>query len=521
MIDSQPDHKERISIRFSRFHLEQNGRRSLQAQLADQLKRSIQCGELRPRQKLPSTRVLAETLQVSRNTVVGAYEQLVGEGYVESSERSAFTVSFEAESFGASPMRRPRPAVRSAPMHQPVAPIPFRPAQPDVSLFNLKEWSHHRLRVLRTGANLLQYQSRFSMGLDELRHAIAVYLRESRGVQCTWQEIAITGGSQQALFMLGLLLLDSSRSVYMEDPGYPGARRSWEQARATIISVPIDEEGMRLPLPPAPDAALMYVTPSHQFPLGTCMSLARRLKLLQVAHERSLWIVEDDYDAEFRYSSAPQPSLQSLDEHRRVIYVGSFSKILVPGIRIGYVVLPPQLVDGFARLKRVVDDHGPLIDQATLARFLANGALQSHLRRCRRHYRERQALFLELIQSKGLPFHFPITGRGMNLAGHLPSGIDDVLCSKVAQQHGLDMPALSSFCSSAEATGLLFGVTAFDFPAIQQGVERLARAMAALPPSPSIHRQGGHATGPRSSFEVAEAGATPVTKLRLQPNTGH
>ena len=468
-------------MRFSGFQLVREGRRSLQAQLADQLKASIQRGELGPNQKLPSSRLLAETLRVSRNTVVAAYDQLMGEGYLDSRERSGFTVSSEAASFHANPFTRSRPTAPDSSMLQPAAPIPFRPAQPDVSLFNLKQWSHHRLRVLRAGTNLLQYQSRFRMGLDELRHVIANYLQESRGVKCTWQQVAITGGSQQALFMLSLLLLDSSRSVYMEDPGYLGARRAWQQARALIVPVPVDKEGMVLPLPPSPEAALIYVTPSHQFPLGTCMSLARRLKLLQTAHERSLWIVEDDYDAEFRYTSLPQPSLQSLDEHHRVIYVGSFSKILVPGIRIGYVVLPPELVDGFARLKQVVDDHGPLLDQATLARFIASGALQSHLRRCRRHYRERQTLFLDLIHSKGLPLEFPVTGRGMNLAGHLPRGTDDVRCSLVAQQRGLDMPALSSFSASAEVSGLLFGITAFDLSTINKGVERLAQAFRGVP----------------------------------------
>ncbi len=463
-------------MKLNRLYLERHGRRALEAQLADMLRLSIRQGDLRPQEKLPSTRLLAEHLEVSRNTVVAAYERLQGEGYLEARERSGFVVSFEAASFGSIPIRPPRPPQSQRAMLQPAAPVPFRPAQPDVSLFSLKEWNHHRLRVLRGGSTLLQYQSRFSMGLDELRYAVAEYLRDSRGVRCHWQEIAITGGSQQALFMLSLLLLDASHSVYMEDPGYPGARRSWEQARASIVPVPIDEEGLRLPLPPAPKASLIYVTPSHQFPLGICMSLARRLKLLQVAHERSLWIVEDDYDAEFRYTSAPQPSLQSLDDHRRVIYVGSFSKILVPGIRIGYVVLPPQLVDRFAQLKLVLDDHGPLLDQATLARFLASGALQSHLRRCRRHYRERQEMFLELVQAKGLPFHFPVTGRGMNLAGHLPPGTDDAFCSRVAQQHGLDMPALSSFSSAAEVSGLLFGVTAFDLPVIRQAVDRLAAA---------------------------------------------
>jgi GntR family transcriptional regulator/MocR family aminotransferase len=321
----------------------------------------------------------------------------------------------------------------------------------------------------------LQYQSRFSIGLDELRQNIAGYLRDSRGVKCNWDEIAITGGSQQALFLLGHLLLDEEHSAYMEDPGYPGARRSWEEANANVISVPVDDEGICLPLPEAPDAALIYVTPSHQFPLGTCMSLARRLALLDVARRRKLWIIEDDYDAEFRYTSAPQPSLQSLDEHRRVIYMGSFSKTLFPGLRLGYVVLPPKLVEPFTKLKMTADDQGPLIDQATLAAFLESGAFYAHLRRCRRVYSERQQFFLQLIKAKGLPLEFPVTGRGMNLAGRLPGKVDDRLLCTSFKQRGLDVPALSGYGIHTKIPGLLFGLTAFDQKQISAGVNTMAQ----------------------------------------------
>jgi GntR family transcriptional regulator / MocR family aminotransferase len=310
-----------------------------------------------------------------------------------------------------------------------------------------------------------------------LRQNVAAYLRDSRGVRCHWDEVAITNGSQQALFLLAQLLLKPGQRVYMEDPGYPGARNAWSQAGATVIPATVDDEGILLPEEEDQPASLIYVTPSHQFPLGTCMSLARRLALLRAARDARSWIVEDDYDAEFRYSSAPQPSLQSLDQNRRVIYIGSFSKTLFPALRLGYVVLPPSLVDGFTELKSIADDYSPLIDQATLASFLESGAFYAHLRRCRKHYAERQSYFLEEVMRHGLPLRFPITGRGMNLAGMLPAGADDLQCSEQLRRSGLDVPPLSRYAVRPTAPGLLFGLAAYDLRAIERGVTRMARVL--------------------------------------------
>ncbi len=466
--------------RLGALYLDRNHRRSMQAQLADQVKAMIQSGKLRSSQRLPSTRSLADQLHVSRNTVVAAYESLHGEGYLEARERRGFIVGSATQAFRSRLIHRDHGLPQTGLKAQPVSPAPFRPAQPDVNLFPMKIWNRNRTRVLRQGSSLLQYQAQFSIGLHELRHAVADYLRDSRGVRCDWRQVAITGGSQQALFLLGQLLLDRDSSAFMEDPGYPGARRSFEQARSTVVPVPVDDEGICLPLPETAHASLIYVTPSHQFPLGTCMSLARRLALLEVARRRSLWVIEDDYDAEFRYTSAPQPCLQGLDEHERVIYIGSFSKTLFPGLRLGFMVLPPRLVDSFTSLKITADDHGPLIDQATLAGFLESGAFHAHLRRCRRVYSERQQFFLSLIQHKGLPLQFPITGRGMNLAGRLAAECDDVRLSERLAHAGIDLPALSSYSTCARVSGLLFGLTAFDKAAIAHGVDILAEH---LPPS--------------------------------------
>jgi GntR family transcriptional regulator/MocR family aminotransferase len=405
---------------------------------------------------------------------------LMGQGYVEAQMRSGFQVCHAAQAFRSLPGVATKDALNSGrsgrafPL-QPGIPVPFRPTQPDVNLFSLQTWNRHRTRVLKRGSCLLHYQSRFPVGLDELRQNVAAYLRDSRGVRCDWQEVAIVNGSQQGLFLLSHLLLKVGQRVFMEEPGYPGARNAWTQAGASVVPSPVDEEGICLPKGEEEPASLIYVTPSHQFPLGTCMSLARRLSLLRWARDAGAWIVEDDYDAEFRYSSAPQPSLQSLDEHRRVVYIGSFSKTLFPALRLGYVVLPPSLVDRFAALKSIADDYSPLIDQATLASFLESGAFYAHLRRCRKHYAERQSHFLEQVVRCGLPLTFPITGRGMNLAGMLPDGSDDRAWSERLREAGLDVPPLSRYAVQPTPPGLLFGLAAFDLRAIERGVVRMAQ----------------------------------------------
>ncbi len=455
--------------------LDRSDERSLQTQLTGQLMRMIQAGDLLAGEHLPSTREMAQALRISRNTVVAAYDMLVGEGYLESQMRSGFQVGSAAQAFQTHPVNPKAARRRTRTPDMPSAPAPFRPTQPDVTLLSLQIWNRHRAHAFKRGGSLLHYQSRFPVGLDELRQNVAVYLRDSRAVRCDWQQVAITTGSQQALFLLAHLLLRPGQRVYQEDPGYAGARDAWNHAGATVVPVPVDKEGLRLPQDRTAGPSLIYVTPSHQFPLGVCMSLARRLSLLRAARNWRAWIVEDDYDGEFRYESAPQPSLQSLDEQRRVIYIGSFSKTLFPSLRIGYVVLPPELVDGFAALKAIADNHGPLVDQATLAAFLESGAFYSHLRRCRKHYAERQSYFLEQAARHDLPLHFPITGRGMNLAGMLPDGSKDRTWSLRLREAGLDVPPLSSYAVEPVRPGLLFGLSAFDKHAIQRGVTTIAR----------------------------------------------
>ena len=462
---------------------------TLQNQVVRQIKDLIQGGVLRPRQMLPSSRELALQLRVSRNTVVYAYDRLISEGYAESRSRSGVfvcsLVTLPRRGREANAAKQPRAldadTVSSGRVLRP--PVPFRPCQPDVTLFPLPIWNRLRGRALRQhGSDLLHYQASCIPGFPALRQILAQYLQASRGVQCHWRQIVITSGSQQALYLLAKLLVPScGEKIYMEDPGYLGARLAWQSAQAAIIPGALDEQGLQLPGSDIRGLAGIYTTPSRQFPTGISLSLARRLEILVYAARNKTWVIEDDYDAEFRYSAAPLPSLQSLDANGRVIYVGTFSKVLFPALRVGYVVVPAELFDRFRAAKHLIDDHGPLIDQATLAMFLESGAFHSHIRRCRRAYAERQELFLNMFRRSGLPLEFRNTDGGMNLTGWLPKGADDRAWSLRMRGGGLDIPSLSSYSLKARTPGLVFGFTAFAPRRMKAGFEDFAKLAKALP----------------------------------------
>lgn len=460
---------------------------SLQSQLAVGLKALIRSGVLRPGAAVPSTRELARDQRISRNTVIQTYDRLIGEGYLEAAPRRGLFVSAVLAQAG--PRAAAGASARTPALRLPDAferldtPVPFRPCQPDVRLFPLLLWNRLRARVLRSnGARLLHYQSQLAFGLPSLRCSLATYLRESRGVQCDWRQIAVTSGSQQALYLLALLLLKPGSRALMEDPGYLGARAAWKQAGATIEPVAVDAEGVRIPSGQRVAAQLIYTTPSRQFPTGACLSLSRRLALIEFAARNKAWIVEDDYDSEFRYSRPPLPSLQSLDTSGRVIYVGSMSKVLVPSLRLGFVVLPPPLVAKFAELRAVLDDHGPLIDQATLAEFIESGALFTHIRRCRNEYARRLDALLESAHRQRLPLAFPHTDGGMNLAGFFADpAYDDERCARRLRHAGFDVPSLSHYSLQPSNAGLVLGFTAFETSEIRESIRRLGQVLSRRP----------------------------------------
>lgn len=467
--------------------LDRSSRTTLQEQLAIRLKELIQSGALASGDELPSTRDVATGLNVSRNTAVNAYDRLVSEGYLESIPRSGVFVSssITLSPHSTRPVRlkdeSPRlPALAPAARAPLGSPSPFRPSQPDVSLFPLLVWNRLRSRALKVeGRSLLHYQASCIAGFPALRQNVAAYLRDSRGVRCDWRQVVITSGSQQALYLLATLLLGPRRKAYVEDPGYVEARLAFQRTGAKIVAGPVDEQGLRLPARGGKDISLVYTTPSRQFPTGVSLSLARRIALIDYAGRNAAWVVEDDYDSELRYGAPPLPSLQSLDGSGRVIYVGTFSKLLFPSLRLGYVVVPEPLLDSFLEVKHLIDDHLPLVDQATLALFLESGAFYSHIRRCRRAYAERHALFLRLFAEAGLDIEFPRTDGGMNLAGFLAPGRDDGALSRRLAGAGFDIPPLSRYAIHAKRPGLLFGFTAFTPAVIRSAVGRLRRVFEA------------------------------------------
>lgn len=464
--------------------LDADSRLTLQGQISWQLKEHIQRGTLKPGEALPSTRELAAQLKVSRNTVVYAYDRLMSEGYLEPIPRSGIFVSTSL------PLSQRRQRARKAGSASTIAdetpkalgpPMPFRPCQPDVNLFPLFVWNRLRGRALRTGGcNLLHYQASCNPGLPALRQNLASYLRDSRGVRCDWRQIIITSGSQQALYILSNLLLRSGYPVYMEDPGYVEARLAWQNAGARIETAPIDDEGFKLPERAGRRFSLIYTTPSRQFPTGVSLSLRRRFELIDLAARMKTWVIEDDYDSELRYGAPPLPSLQSLDRSGRVIYVGTFSKLLFPSLRLGYTVVPEALLDRFQWIKHLIDDHLPLIDQATLALFLESGAFYSHIRRCRRAYAERQSLLLNLARESDLPLEFKYTDGGMNLTGFLPAGTDDKKWATRLKEAGFDVPSLSQYAFRKVPPGLVFGFTAFDTATIRIAFERMLTPLISL-----------------------------------------
>ena len=464
---------------LSGLWIDRSARPTLQDQLARQIRERIRNGELAPGDPLPSTRDLASELKLSRNTAVYAYERLISEGYLESMSRAGIFVSrsitLPREPKRASAQKRAPARSPAAEAHPHLsAPRPFRPCQPDVGLFPLLTWNRMRGQALRReGRSLLHYQASCVAGLPDLRENVATYLRDHRGVNCDSHQVVITSGSQQALFLLAMLLLKSRERAYVEDPGYVEARQACINAGARVVPGAIDEQGLQPPSPDHRRVALIYTTPSRQFPTGVSLSLPRRLALIDYAARNRTWIIEDDYDSELRYGAAPLPSLQSLDTSGRLIYTGTFSKVLYPSLRLGYVVVPDELVDRFIELKHLNDDHLPLIDQATLALFLESGAFYSHIRRCRREYAARQKLFLKLFANADLPFEFAHTDGGMNVVGLLPDGSDDAEWSLALSEQGFDVPALSHYAVEPTRPALVFGFTAFPAERLRSEFERM------------------------------------------------
>jgi GntR family transcriptional regulator / MocR family aminotransferase len=490
----------------------------LHRQIYDAYRAAIVERRLRPGQRIPSTRVLAGELGVSRFPVLNAYAQLLAEGFFEGRIGAGTVVSNALPgllSRTAVTLTRPRPtASRTAPSRQAATGKPTprkstpRPVSSRTSIlppFGTSPWFGEEgafsvgqvapeefphavwsKLVMRHGRKMdfraLHYGD--LMGLPALRETIADYLRTARSLQCSAEQILIVSGSQQALEVSARALLDPGTSVWVEDPGYPLAREVFALAGARVIPVPVDADGMNVSagIKLARKAQMAYVTPSHQFPLGHTMSASRRLQLLEWAEDAGAWILEDDYDSEYRYESPPVASLQGLDTNSRVIYIGTFSKILFPALRLGYMVVPRDQIDRFKSTRRAMDLGPPTLYQEVLADFIAEGHFARHIRRMRGIYRERRSALVEAIRGE-LPAGVEVLGSeaGMHLTITLPlkvagrNGVNvDREISLQAFAQGLWMwPLSSTYAGVPPRPGFILGFGSTRMEDIPRGVRKL------------------------------------------------
>lgn len=501
----------------------------LHRQLYGRLREAILERRLKPGARLPSTRALAAMLGLARNTVHGAYDQLLAEGYVEAHHGSGTYVAsslpddaFRAAHSSAGPRSAavtppasalPGPALapvqpgwppsgaearsessgqarlstwgrRVADLEPPPyagvsgLPFDFRHGRPDAAHFPTEEWRRAGARQLRrVGRADLWYGP--PAGLPALREAIAEYLGRARGVRCAPEHVLVTTGTQQAVDLLARLLVDDGDRIVVEDPSYPGARRVFEALGAQIVDVPVDDHGLcTAALPDAP-ARLVYTTPSHQYPSGATLPVSRRLELLAWAERRDALVVEDDYDSEFRYVGRPLEAMQGLDRSARVIYVGTFSKVLYPALRLGYVVLPPWLARPAVEAKRLLDLQTATPPQEILAELIQSGAFEAHMRRMRRLYRARRAALLDALARELSQRARPGPSEaGLFLRLVLAEGIDEEAVVRRAATLGVAVySARPYYARPIRQAGLILGYAALDEAAIAEGIRRLRLAV--------------------------------------------
>lgn len=478
--------------------------------LTDRLFRAVRAAVLDGRvalgDQLPSTRGLAADLGVSRKVVAAAYAQLVDEGYLEGRHGTGTFVSAVVHDAGLVRAARPQPAT-AAPQLQPSSyaarvidlspwpppgarrdpPLPcdFRYGVPALTDFPQRIWSRlTSRRAQRMSLRTLGYGR--TLGLPALREAIAIYLAQARGVTTTAEEIVVVNGSQQALDLIARLLIDAGDRVAFEEPGYQGARQVFQAAGAEVVPVRVDAHGLRVADLPS-HARLAYVTPSHQFPLGGVLPLERRLELLRWASDAGAYVVEDDYDSEFRYEGKPVAAMQGLDRSGRVIYVGTFSKVLCPSIRIAYVVVPKALVAPLAALKFLTDYHTPTFEQEVLADFIAEGHFERHLRRCRRRNAARREALLEACASQ-LADRVEIVGTSagvhavMWLRDYHRGAIDAIAQEAARQSVGL-YPVTPYYLRPPARAGLLLGYACLGEADIERGIGVLGRVLDNVRPA--------------------------------------
>ena len=471
-------------------------REPLQLQIYESVRRAILGGVLAPGARLPSSRMLADELGVSRLTAVLAFEQLAAEGYLTSRVGAGTFVNRELpDSNALTPastttvlVQHPQLSQRGVSLSQTPRvirkidgpPRAFRIGTPALDRFPVTLWNRLVSRhTRRLTAPQLDYGD--AAGLPALREAIATHVSRSRGTSCTADQVIVVAGAQQGLDMIARLLLDPGEVAWMEEPGYPGARAALTAAGARIESAPVDEQGLIVQYN-ASAPRLVFTTPSHQFPLGVPMSLPRRLALLRWARDTQAWVVEDDYDSEFRYGSRAIPCLHGLDTDGRVIYLGSFSKTLFPGLRLGYLVVPPDLQPLLVKARLASDIHPQTFLQGVVADFIGEGHFERHVRRMNFEYRARLHALEEGVHRycHGVLELRSVT-TGLHAAADLLTG-DDAAVSREAFVRGIETMPLSGYYSMrtpSSANGLLLGFGSVPPRVVTESVKRLAAAIEA------------------------------------------
>jgi len=476
--------------------------------LYDLLRGQMVDGTLPAGARVPSTRAVAADLGVSRTTVTAVYDQLAAEGFIVTSVgRVARVASHLAPAAAPGPSRR----VRSAPLlsvfgrrveKMVLSALPAgEPCRIDFLYGAVATRDFPALLWRRAYQSaLLRHQHSLYYGPPEgdasLRRALQGYLGRARGLSCDAEQIVVVHGSQQAIDLCARVLLDPEDAFAFEDPGYLMARRCFEATGAKLLAVPVDAQGLDTARLPRDDRArLVYVTPSHQFPLGGMLPIGRRQELLQWAKQHRAWIIEDDYDGEFRYGQRPIDALQSIDRDGRVIYVGTFSKALSPQLRLGYLVLPPDLVPVFRQAKRLTDRHAPVLEQRVLASLIDSGAYERHVRRIRRENERRRTALLDAI-AHHLPADARVVGTaaGLHVVLWLPflRQQDEPALVAAARKRGVGVyPVSQLFASTPPRTrprhaGLILGYASLTVDQIHQGVRTLAAAIARLQAAPDV-----------------------------------
>jgi len=453
----------------------------LYVQIASRLRAAMAAGTLTAGARLPSARTLASQLGITRGTVDAAYALLAGEGSIEARGSAGTVVSRHMALLTAPPAQRAMKLGAGKRPHGAVSPVPFRMGLPALDTFPRKLWSATVARAARAVSQPdLAYPD--PAGFRGLREAIAAYLGVSRGIACSPEQVLVTSGFQGALALVRSVLLRPGDAVWVEDPGYALARQALELAGVSLVPIAVDRDGMRVPagLIAAPRAKLAVVTPTHQSPLGVALSLPRRLALLTWAAEAGAWVLEDDYDSEFRYTGHKLPALKSLDRGERVVFAGSFSKVLFPGLRLGYLVVPDALTDAFLRASRLLNCGQPMLEQRAVAAFMEQGHFGRHLRRMRSLYADRrQALAVALRAAFGERIVLELEAGGMHLLVRFPGMQDDGAVVRRALAAGLAPTALSGLSMAHDCgQGLLLGFTNVPEAEAVSLVARLAQAVA-------------------------------------------